>query len=93
MLFIRSPSVCVHLFKKFAILFFRPEVSEVSTHISVPIHFSPEQDMFRESVRKFMRDELAVDHARFEKQGKVDKETWKKLGSQGKIVFLAQEVT
>ena len=49
--------------------------------------------MFRESVRKFMRDELAVDHARFEKQGKVDKETWKKLGSQGKIVFLAQEVS
>ena len=42
--------------------------------------------MFRESVRKFMRDELAVDHARFEKQGKVDKETWKKLGATAFIV-------
>ncbi len=30
-----------------------------------------------------MREELAVDHAKFEKQGKVDKETWQKLGSQG----------
>jgi hypothetical protein len=39
--------------------------------------------MFRENVRKFMREELAVDHAKFEKQGKVDKETWQKLGSQG----------
>ena len=46
--------------------------------------YSPEQDMFRESVRRFMREELAPNHERYEKQGKVDKETWQKLGSNGK---------
>ena len=46
--------------------------------------FSPEQDMFRENVRRFMREELAPAHDKYEKQGKVDKETWQRLGSQGK---------
>ena len=54
--------------------------------------FSPEQDMFRENVRRFMREELAPNHARYEKQGKVDKETWKKLGSQGKIYLKGARV-
>lgn len=41
------------------------------------------QDIFRESVRRFMREELAPAHGRFEKQGKVDREVWKRLGDQG----------
>jgi hypothetical protein len=32
-----------------------------------------------------MREELAASHDKFEKQGKVDRETWKKLGDQGRF--------
>ena len=45
--------------------------------------FDEDHDIFRSSVRRFMRDELAVNHARYEAQGQVDRELWNKLGEQG----------
>jgi len=45
--------------------------------------FDEDHDIFRSSVRRFMRDELAANHARYEAQGQVDRELWNKLGEQG----------
>jgi len=39
--------------------------------------------MFRESVRKFMRDELAPQQDSFEEAGQPSREAWEALGSQG----------
>jgi hypothetical protein len=39
-------------------------------------------------VRRFMKEELAPNHDKYEKQGKVDKETWQKLGSQGNFFLI-----
>jgi hypothetical protein len=35
-----------------------------------------------------MKEELAPNHDKYEKQGKVDKETWQKLGSQGNFFLI-----
>ena len=45
--------------------------------------FNADHDMFRESVRRFMRDELAPQQEAFEKAGKPSAEAWRKLGQQG----------
>merc|ERR1711953_147070 len=47
--------------------------------------FTPEQDMFRESVRKFMQDTLAPQQEAFEKAGEPTREAWKAMGAQGLI--------
>merc|ERR1711971_882350 len=44
--------------------------------------FTPEQDMFRESVRKFMQDTLAPQQEAFEKAGEPTREAWKAVGAQ-----------
>ena len=45
--------------------------------------FTPEQDMFRESVRRYMREELAPLQAQFEEAGQPSRSAWLSLGSQG----------
>merc|ERR1719347_386745 len=45
--------------------------------------FTAEQDMFRESVRRYMREELAPQQTKFEEAGQPSREAWLSLGSQG----------
>ncbi|XP_059080142.1 long-chain specific acyl-CoA dehydrogenase, mitochondrial-like [Tigriopus californicus] len=45
--------------------------------------FNEDHDMFRESARRFMRDELAPLQMEFEDKGQPSKEIWAKLGQQG----------
>eukprot|EP00091_Calanus_sinicus_P003525 TRINITY_DN13694_c0_g1_i1.p1 TRINITY_DN13694_c0_g1~~TRINITY_DN13694_c0_g1_i1.p1 ORF type:complete len:243 (+),score=54.71 TRINITY_DN13694_c0_g1_i1:374-1102(+) len=45
--------------------------------------FDNDQDMFRESVRKFLHDEIRPQQEEFEKNGEPSREAWKALGSQG----------
>ena len=55
--------------------------------------FDEDHDIFRSSARRFMRDELAPQHAKYEAQGHVDRELWNKLGEQGFLgVAISDEV-
>ena len=55
--------------------------------------FDEDRDIFRSSVRRFMRDELYPAHKRFEAQGHVDREVWNRLGEQGYLgVAISDEV-
>ncbi|XP_023320783.1 long-chain specific acyl-CoA dehydrogenase, mitochondrial [Eurytemora carolleeae] len=45
--------------------------------------FSTDQDMFRESVRKFMREELQPQQESFEDAGQPTRESWQAMGRQG----------
>lgn len=55
--------------------------------------FNEEQDMFRESVRRFMREEVYPNHKKYEAQGHVDRELWRQLGQQGLLgVAISDEV-
>ncbi len=45
--------------------------------------FSEEHGMFRDSVRRFMENEVVPHHERWEEQGYVDREVWLEAGKQG----------
>ncbi len=45
--------------------------------------FEPEHDLFRESYRKFLEQEVAPFHEQWEKDKIVDREVWKKAGARG----------
>jgi len=45
--------------------------------------FSPEHETFRDSVRRFMETEVAPHDERWQEQGYVDREVWKKAGANG----------
>eukprot|EP00095_Tigriopus_kingsejongensis_P002688 snap_masked-scaffold2248_size18162-processed-gene-0.1 protein:Tk02688 transcript:snap_masked-scaffold2248_size18162-processed-gene-0.1-mRNA-1 annotation:"long-chain specific acyl- mitochondrial precursor" len=45
--------------------------------------FNEDHDLFRENVRRFMRDELAPRQAEFEERGMPSAEIWAQLGQQG----------
>lgn len=45
--------------------------------------FEPEHELFRESYRKFLDQEVAPNHDLWEEQNIVDREVWKKAGDQG----------
>jgi alkylation response protein AidB-like acyl-CoA dehydrogenase len=45
--------------------------------------FSPEHDTFRDSVRRFMETEVVPNDERWNEQGYVDREVWKKAGANG----------
>jgi acyl-CoA dehydrogenase len=51
--------------------------------------FSPEHELFRDTVRKFLEKEAVPYHAQWEKDGMVSRELWSKAGEQG---FLAPTV-
>jgi acyl-CoA dehydrogenase len=48
--------------------------------------FSPEHDLFRESVRRFVEAELVPHHERWEEQGMVDRTAWRKAGDAGMLL-------
>ena len=45
--------------------------------------FSDEHEMFRASVRRFVETEIVPHHARWEKDGQVSREVWRKAGEAG----------
>merc|ERR550519_2595100 len=45
--------------------------------------FDSDQDMFREVVRKWMREQLAPQQDRFEEEGQPSREVWREMGAQG----------
>src|SRR5271165_6530836 len=45
--------------------------------------FKEEHELFRASVRRFVETEILPHHARWEKQGVVDREVWRKAGAAG----------
>ncbi len=45
--------------------------------------FSPEHDLFRETVRRFVENEITPHHAKWEKAGEVPRELWRKAGETG----------
>ncbi|MGW6377371.1 acyl-CoA dehydrogenase family protein [Rhodococcus sp. NPDC055112] len=51
--------------------------------------FEPEHILFRESYQKFLEQEVAPNHDKWEEQNIVDREVWKKAGEQG---FLGMDV-
>merc|ERR1711915_890602 len=65
----------------------RPAPTQMKTMLDIGTRniFTPEQDMFRESTRKFMRDVLAPQQDEFEKNGQPSREAWRAMGEQGLI--------
>ncbi|MEA3178828.1 MAG: hypothetical protein QOI59_2351 [Gammaproteobacteria bacterium] len=53
--------------------------------------FEPEHDQFRDSVRRFMRKEIAPHAARWREQGFVDRWAFTKAGEQGYLLMWADE--
>jgi alkylation response protein AidB-like acyl-CoA dehydrogenase len=45
--------------------------------------FAPEHETFRDSVRRFMQEEVAPHDERWQEQGYADKEVWRKAGAHG----------
>jgi acyl-CoA dehydrogenase len=45
--------------------------------------FSPEHELFRDTVRRFIADHVAEQHAAWEERGYVDREVWLKAGEAG----------
>lgn len=45
--------------------------------------FTPEHDLFRETVRRFVEREIAPHHAAWEEAGMVPREVWRKAGEAG----------
>ena len=63
----------------------RPAATQMKNMLDIGSRriFTPEQDMFRESTRKFMRDVLAPQQAKFEEMGQPSREAWLAMGEQG----------
>ena len=51
--------------------------------------YDDEHELFRASVRRFLQDEVVPHHDRWEKEGQVDRELWRRAGAQG---YLAPQV-
>jgi acyl-CoA dehydrogenase len=45
--------------------------------------FAPEHETFRDSVRRFMQEEVVPHDERWQEQGYADKEVWRKAGANG----------
>jgi len=63
----------------------RPAATQMKNMLDIGSRniFTPEQDMFRESARKFMRDVLAPQQEKFEEMGQPTRESWLAMGEQG----------
>ncbi|MCO5161314.1 MAG: acyl-CoA dehydrogenase family protein [Mesorhizobium sp.] len=53
--------------------------------------FGPEHEMFRQSVRKFVEQEIVPYHAEWEREGIVPRELWLKAGAQGMLCCTVPE--
>ncbi len=52
----------------------------------IPRHlFAPEHETFRDTVRRFMDEEVKPHDERWQEQGYVDREVWKKAGANGML--------
>ena len=47
--------------------------------------FSPEHELFRDTVRSFLEKEAVPYHSQWEKQGHVDRQLWNKAGEAGML--------
>jgi len=63
----------------------RPAPAQAETMLDMGTRniFSPEQDMFRSTVRKFVREEMAPQQAKFEEDGQPSRDIWLSLGKNG----------
>ncbi|QQS14865.1 MAG: acyl-CoA dehydrogenase family protein [Rhodospirillales bacterium] len=48
--------------------------------------FTPEHEMFRDSVRRFVDEEIAPHYARWESEAMVPREVWRKAGAAGMLL-------
>ncbi len=55
------------------------------------MHLEPEHEMFRDSVRRYLKEELSGDVERWREQGHVDREAFRKFGEQGWLCLWAEE--
>lgn len=53
--------------------------------------YREEHALFRATVRRFIADEIAPHHARWEKQGVVDRAVWRKAGAAGLLLTTVPE--
>jgi len=63
----------------------RPAAAQMPTMLDIGCRsiFDSDQDMFREVVRKWMREQLATQQDRFEEEGQPSREIWREMGAQG----------
>ena len=63
---------------------FRPAAAQMGSMLDIGARsiFNSDHDMFREQVRRWMRDRLAPAQAAFEENGQPSKEIWKEMGEQ-----------
>ena len=66
---------------------FRPATAQMGkmTDIGGRSIFNADHDMFREQVRRWMRERLAPLQSSFEEEGQPSKEIWREMGSQGML--------
>ena len=66
---------------------FRPATSQMGkmTDIGGRSIFNADHDMFREQVRRWMRERLAPLQSSFEEEGQPSREIWKEMGNQGML--------
>ena len=68
-----------------------PHSSERLTDASTRRIFNEDHDMFRETCRNFVDNEVMPYHDEWEKQGHVDKECWLKAGELGMLGVMTPE--
>jgi len=63
----------------------RPAAVQTGTMLDIGTRqiFTPDNDMFREHVRRFMREKLAPVQAEFEKTGEPTRSIWEQMGELG----------
>lgn len=63
----------------------RPAPAQMSNLLDIGARsiFTPEQDMFREQARRFIRERIAPLQEEFEEAGQCTRDAWKEMGSQG----------
>jgi len=65
----------------------RPAAAQMGTMLDIGARsiFTADHDMFREQVRRWMKDRLAPLQNSFEENGQPSKEIWKEMGDQGML--------
>merc|ERR1719150_2752789 len=65
----------------------RPAAAQMETMLDIGGRsiFNADHDMFREQIRRWMRERLAPLQASFEEEGQPSKEIWREMGSQGML--------
>merc|ERR1719150_3014014 len=66
---------------------FRPATAQMETMLDIGGRsiFNADHDMFREQIRRWMRERLAPQQVPFEEDGQPSKEIWREMGSQGML--------